>query len=293
MDINFELYKVFFHAASTGSFSHAARNLFITQSAVSQAVRNLEKKLGCRLFFRKKRSISLTGEGEILLKHVEQAYNLIKTAESKLEEIQNLNSGEVKIGAGDTISKYCLIPYLENYNMKYPGIKIQVINRTSPQILNMLKNGMVDIGIVTLPVEDQAITTSVFTTVQDVFVASDRFLNLKGRSVTLEELMQYPLLLLKESSSTRRNLDKFFNSRGLRVSPEIELESEDLLAEFAGIGMGIACVMEPRALPEIKKGRLFKLETEEALPPRELGICVLKNVPLSRASLRLIEILKS
>lgn len=292
MDINFELYKIFYYAASSASFSDAAQKLFVTQSAVSQAIKCLEEKIGGRLFYRKSRRIILTDEGEVLYRHIEQAYNFIKTAENKVLEMRNLASGEIKIGIGDTICKYFLIPHLQEFIRIYPGIKIQVINRTSSQILEMLKTGTIDLGIVTLPVYDKGINVESFITVQDIFAAPYKYKELAGARVPLDRLVQYPMLLLQKNSSTRRNLDAFLRKKGLQIVPEIELESIDLLVEFARIGIGIAHVLRESAAGAISSGELFEVKTKEELPLRELGIATMDNVPLSRASEKFVKFLK-
>lgn len=284
MDINFELYKIFYYVASSCSFSSAAHKLYISQSAVSQAIKNLEEKIGEQLFYRKNRNVSLTREGELLFKHIEQAYNFIKTGEGKIKEIQNMNSGEVRIGASDTVCKYILIPPMESFIRRYPKIKLKVINRTSLQIREMLKNGQIDFGIVTLPVQDEMINTEDFTAVEDIFVGSDRYSELKGKRVTLSELTRYPLLMLQKNSTTRQNIDFFLNQNGFEIMPEIELESIDLLVEFARIGLGVAHVLKESAQAAISKGELFQVDISEKLPERQLGIITMKNMPVSRAA---------
>ncbi|HHW00019.1 MAG TPA: LysR family transcriptional regulator [Clostridiaceae bacterium] len=291
MDINFELYRIFYFAGKYKNFSEAGKKLFISQSAVSQAIRNLEDKTGTRLFYRKSRNVSLTPEGELLFKHIEKAYNLIKSGESKLMEIQNLKSGEIRIGAGDTICRYFLIPYLREFMNKYPGVKVQVINRTSSQIIDLLKNGVIEVGIPTLPIVDNNINVIDFIEVEDVFAASDKFSQLRGRKVGLSELMEYPLLLLQRESATRRNLDYFLLERGLSVKPELEFESIELLVEFARIGAGIAHVLKESALTAFKKGELFEVKLLDKLPKRKLGIASVKNVPLSRAAEAFVNLL--
>ena len=289
MDINFELYKIFYHAAKNASFSEAARELFISQSAVSQAIGNLEGKIGSRLFVRKSRSIALTNEGEILLKHVEQAYNFIKTAEKKILEIQNLELGEIKIGVGDTNCRFFLVPYLNEFFKKHPNIKFKVVNRTSPQIIEILKNSQIDFGLVTLPVFDEAVITSDFKEVNDIFVASDKFRELKHMEISLTQLSKYPLMLLQQDSSTRRNLDITCKKLNFELVPEIELESVELLVEFARIGLGIAHVLEESARQLIFSGELFMVKTKEILSGRKLGFAFMKDMPLSQASMEFIK----
>ena len=229
MDINFELYKIFYHAATSESFSQASAKLFVSQSAVSQAIANLEQKTGRQLFTRKSKRICLTPEGELLFRHIEQAYNFIKAGENKLSELSDLKAGEIRIGASDTVCKYNLVSHLKQFYSAFPSIKINVVNRTSVQITEALKNGQIDIGIVTLPVQDKNIDVRLFISVEDIFTASDRFSELKGSKITLKNLQDYPLLLLHEKSATRRNLDLFLRQHDILITPEIELESVDLL----------------------------------------------------------------
>lgn len=292
MDISFELYKIFYHAANFESFSEAADKLYITQSAVSQSIKNLEEKIGSQLFFRKARKVKLTQDGELLFKHVEQAYNFIKIAESKIVEMQNLNSGEIRIGVSDTICKYFLIPYLEKFNSLYPKIKLRVINRTSSQLLRILKNGLIDLGIVTLPIDDNSITVSKFISVKDIFVACNKYAALKGRKVALNELAENSMMMLERNSATRLVIDSFLLNKGIKITPEIELESVDLLVEFAKIGLGISHVLKESAAAAIESGDLFEVEIEEELPTRELGIITMQNVPLSHASREFIKFLQ-
>jgi DNA-binding transcriptional LysR family regulator len=292
MDINFELYKIFYLAATSESFSKAASKLYISQSAVSQAIKNLENKLGIKLFLRQNRHLKLTREGELLLSHIGQAYNLIKVAEVKLYEMQNLESGEIHIGASDTVCKYYLLPYLEHFSKNYPKIKIQFLNRTSPQIIEALKNNLIDFGIVTLPISDPKLVVSGLTKVSDIFVASDKFKKLKGTTISWEQLVRYPILLLEKNSSTRRNFDNYMQRQEIKIVPEMELESVDLLLEFAKIGLGIAHVMKESALNEINNGSLFMIELAKKLPLRQLGLVTNKSMPLSEASKRFVEILQ-
>ena len=293
MDINFELYKIFYHVAHSGSFSAAAKALFISQSAVSQSIKSLEAKTGCTLFIRGSKNIKPTDAGEMLFKHVEQAYSLLKSAENKLLEMQSLTFGEIRIGVGDTILRYLLTPFLQQFIKSYPNIKIQIINRTSPGIIESLRKGNVDFGIVTLPVDENDIETLGFREVEDVFVASARFEEIKDKPVEMEELSLLPLLLLQKESSTRRNLDEYFRANGIAIVPEIELESMDLLVEFARIGLGIAHVLQESSNALVESGELFELKLAKPIPRRRLGVAKLRNVPFSAAAREFVGLLET
>lgn len=293
MDINFELYKVFYTVAKSGSFSAAAKELYITQSAVSQSIKNLENKLGTCLLIRGTRSIRLTNAGEMLMSHVDQAYNLLKLAEHKINEMKSLSLGELRIGVGDTILRYLLTPFLQHFLADYPNIKLQIINRTSSGIIDSIKKGAVDFGIATMPVKDNDIEAIEFCEVEDVFVASSRFDKYRNMSISLNELSGIPLLLLQKDSMTRRNLDDYFTSKGISITPEIELESVELLVEYARIGLGVAHVLKESAAAHIRSGELFTMKLDDPMPGRKLCIAKLKTVPLPPAASAFVDRLKS
>lgn len=140
MDINLDLYKVFYHVVQTGSISKASQELFISQPAVSQSVRQLESKLGGQLFYRTPKGITLTPEGQVLYKYIEQGYNLIMLAETKFSETINLEAGVIRIGASDMTLKYFLLPHLEEFHKQHPKVRIKVTNGTTPETIEALKS---------------------------------------------------------------------------------------------------------------------------------------------------------
>ena len=150
MDVNYELYKVFYYVASTLSFSEAASQLFISQSAVSQSIKTLEKKLNQTLFIRSTKKVQLTPEGEILLRHIEPAVHLISRGETQLMDT-SAGGGQLRIGASDTICRYFLVPYLEKFHKAFPGAHIKVTNATSIKCVELLESGQVDLIVVNCP----------------------------------------------------------------------------------------------------------------------------------------------
>lgn len=160
IDINYELYKVFYHVASTLNFSEASKQLYISQSAVSQSIKTLERKLDQTLFIRSTKKVQLTPEGEILMRHVEPAMNLIQKGETQLLDAAS-TGGQIRIGASDTICRYFLIPYLERFHKAFPGAHIKVINQTSMKCAELLRNGLVDLTVVNFPNNHLGTTTSV------------------------------------------------------------------------------------------------------------------------------------
>ena len=151
MDINYELYKVFYHVASSLSFSEASKQLFISQSAVSQSIKVLEKKLGITLFIRSTKRVQLTPEGEILFRYVEPAVNLIQRGEAQIMESSALGGGQIRIGASDTICRYFLVPYLNRFHREHAGVHIKVTNQTSTRCVDLLESGQVDLIVTNYP----------------------------------------------------------------------------------------------------------------------------------------------
>lgn len=292
MDINYELYKVFYHVASTLSFSEASKQLFISQSAVSQSIKVLEKKLNQTLFTRSTKRVQLTPEGEILLKHIEPAMNLIKKGENQLLEANTLNGGQLRIGASDTICRYFLVPFLNEFHKMYPNIHIKVTNRTSIECARLLDNGQVDFIITNYPNSGLSNTQNiqVIHDFSDVFVANETYFPLKDRMITLKELQSYPILMLDRKSTTSEFLHSMFQKHQLDLVPEIELSSNDLLIDLAKIGLGIAFVPD-FCIPQ-QEENFFILNLEETLPKRQLVVVHNETLPISQAARQFIELLE-
>lgn len=283
MDINYELYKVFFYVASTLSFSEASKQLFISQSAVSQSIKALEKKLDQTLFIRSTKRVQLTPEGEILLRHVEPAMNLIKRGESQLID-SAASGGQIRIGASDTICRYFLVPYLKRFHEEFPNAHIKVTNETSLKCVDLLENGQVDLIVINYPNSNLSNLYSLkkIAKFQDVFVANNSFSELKDKCITLKDLLNYPILMLERRSTTSEFLHSQFQQHQLDLVPEIELSSNDLLIDLAKIGLGIAFI--PDYCVKDKSDDLFFVQTEEVLPMRELAIVHNNRVPISKVT---------
>ena len=173
MDVNYELYKVFYHVAKSLSFSDAAQELFISQSAVSQSVKVLERRLGQTLFTRSTKKVSLTKEGEILFKHIEPAINLIVKGEGQLLSAKESGGVQLRIASSDTICRYYLVPYLNEFHKKYPDVHIKIINASSQQCASYLEGNRVDLIITNSPnpALNNVMTITTIKEFRDVFVA--------------------------------------------------------------------------------------------------------------------------
>ena len=290
MDINYELYKVFYYVAKTLSFSEASKQLYISQSAVSQSIKSLETKLNQHLFVRSTKKVKLTPEGEMLFKHIEPAVNLIIRGENQILDANTLNGGQLRIGASDTICRYYLVPYLKEFHAHFPNVHIKVTNQTSARCVDLLDNGQVDLIVTNAPNPRMNTVQKVrqVKEFKDIFIAnSQHFSYLEDKALSLKELLGYPILMLDKQSMTSEFLHSLFQQRQLDLVPEVELSSNDLLIDLARIGLGIAFVPD-FCLPEDDPD-LFKIQTTEILPSRHLVVGYNDQVPISEAAKYFIE----
>lgn len=286
---NLDLYRIFNIVSRNKSFSKAAQELYMTQSAVSQAIMKLENELKIQLFYRTSKGIVLTSEGKLLYEYINSALGMINVAEEKILEINKLNTGQLRIAVGDTISRYFLLPYLEDFHARYPGIKLNILNGTTSEICDFIKSGKADVGICNLPIEDENIQIIPCKEVQDIFVCGEKFKKIAEKPVSLEFLMKMPLIFLERKSNSRIYVENFFKKRGFQISPAFELGSHDLVLDFTRINLGISCVVKEFSSAYLESGELHEIKLEEEIPKRSIGICYLKNVPLSRAAGKFVE----
>jgi DNA-binding transcriptional LysR family regulator len=291
MSLNYELYKVFYQVALDLSFSKAAEHLFISQSAVSQNIKNLEKELETELFIRSTKNVQLTEAGELLFEHIGPAFNLIENGEKSIREINALERGEIHLGANDTISKDYLLPYLKEFHQLYPEVQIKITNRTSSTCIELLKQNKVDLIISNLPnpkITEQMEYQEIFS-FNDIFITGSEFEELINKEIKLEELKNYPLLMLEAKTTTRKFLEKALTELGIEIEAAVELGSVDLLIEMTKIGLGISLV--PEYCLNLKNQNLFEVKTKEKLPARKLAVVKNKNIPLSKAAEKFLKLL--
>jgi DNA-binding transcriptional LysR family regulator len=293
MSIKLDLYKIFCEVAKCESFSKAAKSLYMTQPAISQAILQLEDELEIRLFTRTPRGVVLTNEGQILYQYVNSAINLINVGETKLMESKNLMSGELRIGVGDTISRYFLLPFLERFHRLYPNIKLKIINRTTLELCSLLKSGEVDIGICNLPIEEPSLEIIELIDIHDIFVCGEKYKDRFTTPLSFEEISSFPLILLELKSNSRQYVEKYILSKGVKIEPQIELGSHDLLLEFAKINLGISCVIREFSQVYLQDKTLYEIKLAEEIPKRSIGVCFLKSVSLSPSAAKFVEDLEN
>lgn len=277
--VDLDLYKVFYTVAKCGSLTKAADELYISQPAVSQAIKQLESQLGGPLFNRTHKGMELTETGgKQIFAMVEQALNLFSDAEKKYTEFKDTAKGVIRICASDTVCTHFLMPYIKKYHETYPDVNIIIQNNVSSKTIELLKNKKGDVGFVNLPIDDSEIDlTSNVMRLHDSFVANEEFKELFDQEIDLKKIQDYPLLMLDPTTASRQAISGYAHSQGIHIHPEFELGSIELMMEFAKAGMGIACIPKEFAKREIDAGVLKVIKTNPTLPTRAIAMALPKN----------------
>ena len=212
MNINYELYKVFYEVVINGSISKASESMYISQPAVTQSIKNLEEKLGGKLLIRTKKGIVLTEEGKVLFDYIKKGVENFKNGENAFLNYLNLDSGSIRIGASTTITRNIVMPYLEKFHIKYPKVDIKITNDLTSNLVTALRNGDLDLLVVNLPMEENKdLKVIPICEVQDIFVGNLDYYNKTKGQIKIEDLFNYPLITQKEPSNTRRFLNKYYS----------------------------------------------------------------------------------
>lgn len=293
MEMDIELYKTFYFVAKYKSITKAAEMLYISQPAVTMSIKKLEEQLEMTLFTRTKRGVILTNEGKVLYEYVKQAMESLKIGENRINNLKKLDTGNIRIGIGTTLTKYFLMKYLDKFHKLYPKININIDTSMTVDILKKLENGLVDIAIITtdkLDYKDFSIAYS--RNIQDIFVASKEYYDVIGKKTSLDNLNNYPLLLQSPNTSTRNFLDNFSLKHGIRLNSSMELASFSLVLEFSKIGMGIGFISKDFVENEINKKELFEIKTVPEIPKRKILVLTKKEYLPSFSASKLIEIIQ-
>jgi DNA-binding transcriptional LysR family regulator len=305
---NLEYYKVFYYVGKNKSITAAAKELMISQPAVSQSIHQLEKALGCSLFQRTSRGMKFTTEGDLLFRYVERGIDSIDLGQQRLKQLQHLEVGEVRIGASDMTLRFFLLPYLEKFHEQFPGIKVTVTNGPTPETLEYLAEDRIDFGVISTPFAPvgnqngegaatafagkEDLTYFPVAEIEDIFVAGRRFIQYKNRMMDFSDLEKVPLILLEGNSSTRSYIDDFLSDHGVSIQPEFELSTSDMIVQFALRNLGVGCVVKNFAQEYLDSGVLFELRFNSVLPKRQICVITDNTRPLSIAASKLLELIK-
>lgn len=289
MNIDYELYRIFYIVAKNGNITRSSKELLISEPAVSKSIKNLEGYLGAPLFTRTKKGVNLTTEGITLYEYISKGIEYFKSGEAKFNELINLESGTIRIGINTTLTKEFLMPYLETFHKLYPNINIEIRTNLTSELKSMLKDGLIDMHILNLTNEETKNDFDIIKckTITDCFVSNKPI----KEKISIKELNNYPLILQDKNSNTRKFLDDFANKYEITLKPKIEIGSYYLVSEFSRIGLGIGYVTKNYIKNNLDNKELFIVPIKEKIPSREIGILLNKNTTPNFSTKELIKII--
>lgn len=284
MNQNLASYKIFYAVANAGNISRAAKELYISQPAISKSIQKLEESLNAKLFSRSSRGVSLTPEGELLFSHVKSAFDTLSLGEEKLRRCLKLGVGHLSIGVSSTLCRYLLLPFLKDFIKQYPHINISIACKSTSHTLKLLEEEKIDIGLVGEPESTKNLVFSPLQEIEDIFVATKDYLhNLRLRGVPKSQILQNStLMLLDQENVTRQYIDDYFLEQQISIQDSIEISSMDLLIESSKIGLGVACVIKDFVKEELKEGTLLEIPLSVPIKKRMVGFAYHQNMQQSK-----------
>ncbi|HIT13693.1 MAG TPA: LysR family transcriptional regulator [Candidatus Scatomonas merdigallinarum] len=286
MNLNFEYYKVFYYVSKYGSLTRAASVLMTSQPAVTRTIHNLENEIGCRLFIRSKKGVELTPEGRMFYEYISAACAQIFKGENLLTSMVSLDNGTVCISATETALHCCLFQAVEKFNRQYPNVRFKLLNNSTIDSIQALKAGRIDMAVVSsAPLQvEHPLKIKTLRKYRDILIGGNKFLHLKGKKTSLENLRDYPWISLTSESITRDFLNHYFSEHGLIFDPDIELATTDMILPAVRCNLGIGFIPEEFAEDDVRRGTLFEIPVEEKLPERNIYLIYDTEYPQSIAS---------
>lgn len=291
--VDLELYKIFYEVAKTGNITQASYNLNISQPAVTKHIKNLEFQLGCSLFIRNRKGVLLNDNGKKLYLYVKQALSLITDGERVIKRMNDLEKGKLKIGISTTLTKKFLLKYIKTFHKLYPNIIIEISTDPTSELKEKLRDGKIDFILAKMPgYQEHDLQYEEFGKLEDVFVVNKDYPDLINNEVTIKELIEYPILLQKQPSSSREFIEDYFKENNVVVKSIMDIASSNLLIDFVKIGYGVGVVTKQYVQEELKNKELFEINVTPRLKVRNFGIIKLKDNILSKSAEVMINLIK-
>ena len=295
MNQNLSSYRIFYTVANTGNISKAAKELYISQPAISKSIQKLEESVGCKLFSRSSRGVVLTDEGKLLYEHVSEAFETLTLGEEKLNRSIELGVGHLKIGVSSTLCKYLLLPYLKEFIRQNPHISISISCQSTNDTLKLLEDNKIDIGLIGKPENLKNIHFDFLEEIEDIFVAAKDYLrNLKARGIQKDHILQSStLMLLDKNNMTRQYIDDYLQENQIFIKDSIDISDMDLLIDFARIGVGVACVIKNFVREDLENGTLVEIPLGFPIHKREVGFAYKTTTKPSKSLAEFIHFYKT
>lgn len=283
--MNYEYYRIFYYVGKHKNITKAAAEIYSSQPAVTRAIQNLERELGCRLFTRNKFGVEFTYEGKTLYDYVSAAYSQLLKGENEVRRAIDAETGTIYIGASVTSLHEFLFEYLNAFRKRHPRVKLKISTGSNNGTIERLKSGMVDLAFVSTPCNlGRGLHPVSVREFGDILIAGNGFAELKGKKLSLKDLASYPLVGLRQGMQLRQFTDDIFAQNKLVISPDIEADGADLLVPMISQNFGIGFVPEAMAAPAAERGDVFEVPLDFELPKRHICMVTDPRHPQTNAS---------
>ncbi len=292
------LYHTFSVVAEAGSISKAAKELFISQPAVSKAIKRLESKLETSLFIRTSRGIRLTNEGRTLYEYIQNAFETIAAGEDSIKRMTELGIGHIKIGVSSTLCKHILLPLLKDFLKLHPHTQITISCQSTANTIHFLENKEIDIGLIAKTDSTKNLTCMPcghYGHISDIFVAAPHYVKslIERENITKSDILEHSsLILLDKKNVTRHYIDSYLNKWNIETKKAMEVDSMELLIDFVKTGLGAGCVIEEFITDELACGQLVKIATPSAIKQRNVCFAYNNTVTMNSAAELFIEFIQ-
>ena len=295
MNSNFEYYKIFYYVAKYENLTKAATALKTSQPAVTRTIHKLEGELGCRLFTRSKTGMKLTPEGRTFYGYVAAGCAQFFKGENDLSNLISLENGTIYISATETALHCYLFQAMEEFNSLYPNVRFKILNNSTTESVNAVKEGKVDLAFVSANLQvAKPLRMKILRKYRDILLAGMRFEELKAgkEELSLKELVSYPWISLTAETITRRFLNEYFEKNGLTFAPDMELATTDMILPAVRHNLGLGFIPAEFADAELKSGQVFEIKVKEKLPERNIILIYDMEYPQSIAAKEFQKFLK-
>ena len=288
MNVDLELYRIFYVVAKSKNMTRASEELFISQPAISQSIKKLESELGGKLFLRSNKGMELTEEGKMFYSYIKDALELINNAEAEFTSFKDLDKGEIKIGISTTLTKLVLMDKIQEFHKNYPNIDIKITNELTSNLIEDLKRGKLDFVIYNeSDIKESGIESKVIKKLKEGFIYNPE--HYKDDINSINNIKNYPLILQKKESNSRKRLDNYCLSNGIILKPKMEVVSQELVLEFTNAGLGIGYTLidlAQRNYPNLKE-----LNINKDIPRVDIILATNKGINLTFATKKFLEYL--
>lgn len=284
MELSFNHYYIFYKTALTKNISKTAKELYLSQPAVSKSISRLEDHLNCLLFNRSTKGVTLTKQGELLYMATEKAFRAFAEGEDQIRQTLHTPLLELNIGCSTTLCKHILVPYLKEFTRLYPNIKISILSNPTMECISLLEEGKIDLGLIGTQIKQKHLQYYEISEIQDTFIASKNYLSQYPYSfTTTSDFSNITFMMLNQGNLTRKYVDDYLKQKGSPIQKIMEVTSMDLLIDFAKADLGIACIIKEFVSKELEEGSLIEIPMQFSIPKRKVGFVTKSNSETKQA----------